>query len=139
MNARMQSVLGAAMLAAVAIAAPAAAQGQQDFSQVKIVTTKVGSNLWALDGQGGRMGVLAGPDGVFIVDSQFAPLSEKLLAAIKQVAPSAPLRFLVNTHVHGDHTGGNENFTKAGVTLLSRPMLRQRLGKPPGPAAARAT
>ncbi|HEY1306943.1 MAG TPA: MBL fold metallo-hydrolase [Vicinamibacterales bacterium] len=139
MNARMQSVLGAVILAAVAVAAPAAAQGQQDFSQVKIVTTRVGSNLWALDGQGGRMGVLAGPDGVFIVDSQFAPLSEKLLAAIKQVAPSAPLRFLVNTHVHGDHTGGNENFAKAGVTLMSRPMLRQRLAKPSAPAAGGAT
>jgi len=124
-------ILGTAVLTA-AIAAPARAQGQQDFSQVKIVTTQVGPSLYALDGQGGRMGVLVGSDGIFIVDSQFAPLSEKLLAAIRQISP-APLKFLVNTHVHGDHTGGNENFTKAGATLLSRPMLRQRLAKPSAP------
>jgi glyoxylase-like metal-dependent hydrolase (beta-lactamase superfamily II) len=124
-------LLGTALLTAI-FSAPALAQGQQDFSQVKIVTTQVGPNLYALDGQGGRMGVLVGSDGIFIVDSQFAPLSEKLIAAIRQISP-APFRFLVNTHVHGDHTGGNENFTKAGATLISRPMLRQRLAKPSAP------
>ena len=89
--------------------APAAAPAQQDFSTVTIVTTKITDRFYTLDGQGGRMAVQVGPEGIFVVDSQFAPLSERLIAAIRQVSP-APLRFLVNTHVHGDHTGGNANF-----------------------------
>jgi len=105
------------------------AQGQQDFSQVQIKTTKLANNFYALDGQGGTIGVLAGPDGVFMVDAQFAPLSEKIMAAIKQISDGR-IRFLVNTHVHGDHTGGNENFGKAGVTILARENLRMRLEKP---------
>ena len=71
---------------AVLIAAPAAAQGQQDFSKVEITTTKISNNFVALDGQGGRIGVLYGPDGIFMVDSQFAPLSEKITAAIRKVS-----------------------------------------------------
>ncbi len=107
----------------------ARAQGQPDFSQVQIKTTKLANNFYALDGQGGTIGVLAGPDGVFMVDAQFAPLSEKIMAAIKQISDGR-IRFLVNTHVHGDHTGGNENFGKAGVTILARENLRMRLEKP---------
>jgi glyoxylase-like metal-dependent hydrolase (beta-lactamase superfamily II) len=107
----------------------ARAQGQPDFSQVQIKTTKLASNFYTLDGQGGTIGVLAGPDGVFMVDAQFAPLSEKIMAAIKQISDGR-IRFLVNTHVHGDHTGGNENFGKAGVTILARENLRMRLEKP---------
>ena len=123
-------VLG--LLAAFA-ATPMRAQ-QQDFSQVKIVPTKITNNFFTLDGQGGRMGVLAGADGVFIVDAQFAPLTERLVASIRQIS-NAPLKLLVNTHVHGDHTGGNENFAKLGVTIMSRPRLRERLAKPSPPAA----
>ena len=81
---------------------------QQDFSQVQIKTTKIGTNFYTLDGSGGTIGVLAGPDGVLMVDAQFAPLSDKIVAAIKQISDGR-IRFLVNTHVHGDHTGGNEN------------------------------
>jgi glyoxylase-like metal-dependent hydrolase (beta-lactamase superfamily II) len=109
---------------------PAAqAQGQQDFSQVQIKTTKLSNNFYALDGQGGTIGVLTGPDGVFMVDAQFAPLTEKIVAAIKQISDGR-IRFLVNTHVHGDHTGGNENLGKMGVTILARENLRMRLEKP---------
>jgi cyclase len=107
----------------------AQAQGQQDFSQVQIKTTKLGTNFYTLDGQGGTIGVLAGPDGVFMVDAQFAPLSEKISAAIKQIS-DRPIKFLVNTHVHGDHTGGNENFGKMGATILARQNLRARLEHP---------
>jgi len=107
----------------------AQAQGQQDFSQVQIKTTKLANNFYALDGQGGTIGVLAGPDGVFMVDAQFAPLTEKIVAAIKQISDGR-IRFLVNTHVHGDHTGGNENLGKMGVTILARENLRMRLEKP---------
>ena len=102
---------------------------------VEIMTTKFGNNFYAIDGQGGRMGALFGPDGVFLVDAQFSVVTDRLVAAIRQIAPDARLRFLVNTHVHGDHTGGNENFAKLGVTLLSRPQLRARLQKPSPPAA----
>ncbi|MBI4263853.1 MAG: MBL fold metallo-hydrolase [Acidobacteria bacterium] len=127
--------------------APAGGQPQQP---VQVTTTKFGNNFYAIDGRGGRMGALVGPDGVFLVDAQFPDVTDRIVAAIRQVAPDARLRFLVNTHVHGDHTGGNENFAKLGATLLSRPMLRARLMKPsppapggnppaPAPAAALAT
>jgi glyoxylase-like metal-dependent hydrolase (beta-lactamase superfamily II) len=113
-------------------AVPVMAQGQ-DFSKVEIVTTKISDNFVALDGQGGRIGVLYGPDGVFMVDSQFAPLGDKIVAAIRKVSDK-PIKFLVNTHVHGDHTGGNENIGKMGATIIARPMLRERLIKPNPPA-----
>jgi glyoxylase-like metal-dependent hydrolase (beta-lactamase superfamily II) len=103
------------------------------MSQVQIKTTKIGPSFYTLDGQGGTIGALVGPDGVFLVDSQFAPLTEKIVAAVKQISP-APIRFLVNTHVHGDHTGGNENLGKLGVVIMARPELRARLVKP-APAA----
>ncbi len=120
-------------------AAPAAAP-QQDFSKVEIKTTKLSDSVYTLEGSGGTLGILVGPDGVFMVDTQYAPLTEKLVAAIKQVS-SAPIRFMVNTHVHPDHTGGNENFAKLGVTLLSSDQLRTRLGSGarPAPPAALAT
>jgi glyoxylase-like metal-dependent hydrolase (beta-lactamase superfamily II) len=83
------------------------------------------------------IGVLAGPDGVLMVDSQFAPLTDKIVAAIKQISDGR-IRFLINTHVHGDHTGGNENFAKLGVAVLARDQLRARLAgaATPAPAAA---
>jgi glyoxylase-like metal-dependent hydrolase (beta-lactamase superfamily II) len=97
--------------------------------EVKVVTTNLGGNVYGIDGQGGRAAALIGPDGIFMVDSQFAPVTEKIVAALKGLSP-APLRFLVNTHVHGDHSGGNENFAKLGVTILGRPNLRNQLLNP---------
>ena len=73
--------------------------------------------------------VLSGPDGILLVDSQFAPLTDKIVAAVKQIS-NAPIRFLINTHVHGDHTGGNENLGKMGVTIFAREELRNRLIHP---------
>jgi len=116
-------------LALVAIGAVAQAQGQPDFSKVQIKTNKITNNFYTLEGQGGTIGVLTGPDGVFMVDTQFAPLTEKIVAAIKQIS-NAPIKFVVNTHVHGDHTGGNENLGKMGVTILARENLRNRLMHP---------
>jgi glyoxylase-like metal-dependent hydrolase (beta-lactamase superfamily II) len=107
----------------------AAAQNQQDFSKVEIKTTQIANNFYTLEGQGGTIGALVGPDGVFLVDSQFAPLTDKIVAAVKRISNS-PIRFLVDTHVHGDHTGGNENFAKLGVVLFSRDQLRARLAMP---------
>jgi cyclase len=130
---------------ALAVAAVAAVAGtglvaqQQDFSQVQIKTTKIGPSFYTLDGQGGTIGIQTGPDGVFMVDAQFAPLSDKIVAAIKQVSDGR-IRFLVNTHVHGDHTGGNENLGKLGVVILARPELRARLAGPnPGANGAPGT
>lgn len=102
---------------------------QPDFSKVQIKTTKISDNFYTLEGQGGTIGVLVGPDGVFMVDSEFAPLSEKIAAAIHQISDK-PIRFMVNTHVHGDHTGGNANFAKMGVTIFARDELRYRLAHP---------
>jgi cyclase len=127
-------------------APPAAAPAPPDFSKVQIKTTKLSSNFYTLDGQGGTIGVLVGPDGILLVDSQFAPLTEKIVAAIRQIS-DVPIRFLINTHVHPDHTGGNENLGKMGVIIFSRDELRARLaqsvpaangnpGRPASPTAA---
>lgn len=144
----MSSSVGRAMLVVFAVLALAAfswAQGQPDFSKVEIKTTKLTDNFYTLEGQGGTIGILTGPDGIFMVDTQFAPLSGKIAAAIKQVS-NQPVKFIVNTHVHPDHTGGNENFEKMGAVLISRNELRDRLEHPapgangapgtPAPAAA---
>ena len=115
--------------AAILVTTLAYAQGGQDFSKVEIKANKVTDKFYTLDGQGGTIGVLTGPDGVFMVDTQFAPLSDKIAAAIKQITPQ-PIKFVVNTHVHGDHTGGDENFGKMGATIISREELRFRLAHP---------
>jgi cyclase len=120
----------------VGLALNAQAQGQPDFSKVEIKTTKLAPNFYMLEGSGGAIGVLTGPDGVFMVDGEFAPLSAKIAAAIKQIS-NQPIRFMVNTHVHPDHTGGNENFAKMGVTIFARGTLRDRLMHPA--AAANGT
>jgi cyclase len=119
------------LLAALAAAAVVAlGQGAPDFSKVQIKTTKLSDNFYTLEGQGGTICVLTGPDGVLMVDAQFAPLSEKIAAAIKQLSGGQPIKYLINTHVHGDHTGGNENFGKMGATIIARPELRNRLAHP---------
>jgi len=121
------------IVAAISFATVAQAQQQIDFSKIEIKTTKIADDFYTLEGQGGTISVLTGPDGVLLVDSQFAPLTEKLVAAIKKISDK-PIRFLIDTHVHGDHIGGNENFAKLGVTIFSRDQLRARLAHP-NPAA----
>jgi len=126
------------MIVAIVALALGLQAAQPDFSKVEIKTTKLAPNFYVLEGQGGAIGVLVGPDGVFMVDSQFAPLSDKIAAAIRQIS-DRPIKFMVNTHVHGDHTGGDENFAKMGVTIVARDELRARLAAPsngPKPAAA---
>lgn len=124
----------AATALVIGLASAAGAQQQQDFSAVQIKATKLADNFYTLEGQGGMIGALVGPDGVFMVDSQFAPLTEKIVAAIKQIS-DRPIKFLVNTHQHPDHTGGNENFAKLGVTVISRDELRGRLAATTGRGA----
>jgi glyoxylase-like metal-dependent hydrolase (beta-lactamase superfamily II) len=98
---------------------------QQDFSKVEIKATQVSDNIYMLEGQGGNIGVCAGNDGILIVDSQFAPLADKIRAALKQIN-NGNLKFLLNTHWHGDHTGGNPIFGKE-TTIIAHTNVRNRL------------
>lgn len=127
--------LTAPLVSAVALlCAPAAfAQALPDFGKVEIKTTRLAPDFFTLEGQGGTISVLTGPDGLLLVDSQFAPLTDKLVAALRKVSDQ-PIRFLVDTHVHPDHTGGNANFAKLGATIFARDQLRYRL-EHPNPAA----
>jgi cyclase len=89
----------------------------QDFADVEIHTLQVRDDIYMLVGQGGNVTVQVGDDGVLIVDTQFAPLSEKILAAIAELSDK-PIRYIINTHYHGDHIGGNENLRIAGATVI---------------------
>ena len=122
-------------LATTLLLAPAATAQQQppapppplvDWDKVQIKTTDLGNNTYMLEGQGGNITVAVGTDGIIMVDGQFAPLSDKIKAAIKAISP-LPIKYLINTHYHGDHTGGNENFAKDGVTVVAHDNLRVRL------------
>jgi cyclase len=119
----------AALAAGLALVAPAFAQPPMDFSRVEIKTTRLADDFYTLEGQGGRLSVLTGPDGVLVVDSQYAPLTDRLVTAIRKFSDK-PIRFLVDTHVHPDHTGGNENFARLGATIFARETLRARLEHP---------
>jgi cyclase len=97
-----------------------------DWSKIQIKTRDLGNNTYMLEGQGGNITVAVGTDGIIMVDSQFAPLSDKIKSAIKAISP-VPVKYLVNTHFHGDHTGGNENFAKDGVVVMAHDNIRVRL------------
>jgi cyclase len=108
------------------LAASLAARAQQpDFSKVEIKTTAVAGNVYLLEGSGGNIGVSAGPDGLLIVDDQFAPLAEKIQAALEKINPGK-LKFVLNTHFHGDHTGGNAHFGR-DATVVAQTNVRKRL------------
>ena len=98
----------------------------QNMEQVEIKTQQITQEVYLLRGAGGNIGILTGPDGVFMIDDQFAALSDKLIAAIATISEQ-PVRFLVNTHHHGDHTGGNENFDDQGALILAHQNVRERL------------
>lgn len=111
-------------LALLFVISPAAAQ--TDFSKVEIKTVEVADGVYMLQGAGGNIGLSAGEDGAFVIDDQFAPLSAKIMAAIKAVTDK-PVDYVLNTHYHGDHTGGNENFDQAGATIVAQDNVRKRL------------
>ena len=134
------------LAAAFAALASLPAFAQQDFSKVEIKTEKLAEGVWMLTGAGGNIGVFAGDDGVFMIDSQYAPLTDKIRAAIAAVTDKK-IRFLLNTHWHGDHVGGNENLGKTGVVIVAQENVRKRMSteqfnkmfdkkEPPSPAAA---
>jgi glyoxylase-like metal-dependent hydrolase (beta-lactamase superfamily II) len=139
MNRAAQSFL--VLLAAAAMPVSASAQRGIPYDKIEIKTDKVAPNLYMLsgsenvdpghpDGAGGRIGVLAGPDGIFMVDSQYLQIGDKVLAAVRRIDPG-PIRFLVNTHIHGDHTAGNATFAKLGAVLLAREELRAGMARQP--------
>lgn len=119
----MRSALSA-IAVMTALASPALAQ--RDFSKVEIKTTQVTPGIYMLEGAGGNIGLSVGPDGAFVIDDQFAPLSDKILAAIGAVS-SQPVKFVLNTHWHGDHTGGNEAFHNKGAIVVAQDNARKRL------------
>jgi cyclase len=120
---------GVAMLAGVmTLGQIGRAQQQQDFSKVQIKVTKVSGNIYMLEGEGGNIAASVGEDGIAIVDDQFAPLAEKIQAALKNLGiTDKPVRFVINTHYHGDHTGGNVPFANAGSTVIAQDNVRKRL------------
>jgi glyoxylase-like metal-dependent hydrolase (beta-lactamase superfamily II) len=111
------------------MAAMAGALAQQpNYDTVRIRPVLVSNNLYFLKGSGGNIGVLIGNDGTLMIDDQFAPLSNKINGAIKTLSPGE-IKFLINTHIHGDHTGGNDNFKKMGITILAQDQVRERMTK----------
>jgi cyclase len=125
------------------LAAPAVAQ---DFDKVTIQDTDLGGGIHMLTGQGGNLGLSVGADGAFLIDDQYAPLTEKITAAIKKLT-SKRVQFVLNTHWHGDHTGGNENMGKAGAIIVAHENVRVRMSSeqfnkvfdrktPPSPSGA---
>jgi len=119
-----KTLLAALAASTMLIAAPALAQ--QDFSKVEIKTTDLGNKTYRLEGAGGNITLAVGSDGLLMVDTQFAPLSDKIKAAVKAISP-LPIKYIVVTHFHGDHTGGVANFQKDGAIVLSQDNIRLRL------------
>ena len=120
----------AAMMAlsspALAQTPPAAAPPPPDFSKVEIKTTDLGDNCYMLEGQGGNITVAVAKEGIIMVDGQFAPLHDKIKAAVAVIS-NLPIKYLINTHYHGDHTGGNESFAKDGAIIVAQINVKNRL------------
>lgn len=136
-------VLAGALWLASGIAPALAAD--DEFDKVEIKVHKVAGNIYMLEGEGGNIGVSVGPDGIVIVDDEFAPLAPKIKAALRTVGQDKPLRFVLNTHYHGDHTGGNVVFGESAA-IIAHENVRNRLAsgskarngreRPPAPKAA---
>jgi glyoxylase-like metal-dependent hydrolase (beta-lactamase superfamily II) len=117
--------MAALAVSTIAFGGAASAQGI-DFSKVEIKTIDLGGSTYRLEGQGGNITVAVGTDGIIMVDGQFAPLHDKIKAAIAAISP-LPIKYLVNTHFHGDHTGGNAGFQNEGATAVAQDNVRVRL------------
>ena len=115
-----------AVLGICFLAAPTAGEAQRDFSGVVITVTHVAGGVYMLEGRGGNIGLHVGDDGAFVVDDQFAPLTDKIMAAIREIT-TKDVQFVINTHWHGDHTGGNEAMGKAGALIVAHENVRKRM------------
>ena len=100
--------------------------GQRNWDAIEIKTEKVADDIYCLYGSGGNIGLAVGQEYAYLIDDQFAPLSEKILAAVSKITDK-PIQFLVNTHWHGDHVGGNENFAKGGTVIVAHEAVRERM------------
>ncbi len=129
MGKKIRTSMVLSLVGGALVCGPAAmTQQQPDFSKVQIKTTKVSGNIYMLEGQGGNIAASVGEDGIVIVDDQFAPLADKIQAALKELKiTDKPVRFVINTHYHGDHSGGNVPFNNAGSTLIAQDNVRKRL------------
>ena len=114
------------ILAAAAFVAASFGASAQDFSRVEVRAQKLNETTYMLVGSGGNIGLSVGEDAVFVIDDQYAPLTPKITAAIAEITPK-PVRFVLNTHWHFDHTGGNENFGKAGALIVAHDNVRKRM------------
>lgn len=123
---RFTSFLRAAALCTAAALATGVAQAQSRFDKVEIRTEQLSPSTYVLFGAGGNIGLSVGADSVFVIDDQYAPLSEKIAAAIKKITDK-PVQFVLNTHWHSDHTGGNENFAKGGALIMAHDNVKKRL------------
>lgn len=101
---------------------------QTNYDTVRIRPVKITEQIYMLKGAGGNIGAMIGREGTLLIDNQFAPLSNKINGAVKTLDPGE-IKFLINTHLHGDHTGGNENFKKMGVTMMAHNQVRERMMK----------
>lgn len=110
------------------VALPSSSVLAQDLDNVEIKVHPVAGSVYYLEGSGGNIGVFIGDDGVFLIDDQYAPLTEKIVAAIRTLS-TEPIRFLINTHMHPDHTGGNENFGKMGTMIYGHENVRTQMAK----------
>ncbi len=102
---------------------------QRDWDAIEIRTEKVTEDIYALFGSGGNIGLAVGHDYAYLIDDQFAPLSDKIIAAVRKIT-NKPIRYLVNTHWHGDHVGGNENFAEGGTVIVAHEAVRKRMSLP---------
>jgi cyclase len=118
--------LAALAATTVFIAQNANAQQPVDWDKIQIKTTDLGHNTYMLMGQGGNIIIAVGSDGIIMVDTEFAPLSVKIKAAITAISP-LPIKYVINTHFHGDHTGGDENFQNDGAIVVAQDNVRVRL------------
>lgn len=142
---KLKTYVSVTLMALVVFAVSTQAQ-EQNFDDVSVEAVNVAGRIYIISGPGGNIGVSIGEDSTFLVDDLFAPLTEKIIAAIEKVSDK-PVGFIINTHWHGDHTGGNENFGKASAVIIAQENVRDRLSAgqfmeyfnktvPPAPAAA---
>jgi len=122
----MRSPLLRTLMASAALLAASPAFAQEDFSKVEIRTEKVADGIYMMTGSGGNLGLSVGADAVFLIDDQYAPLTPKIQAAIAAIT-GKPVQFILNTHWHGDHTGGNEGFAEAGALIVAHDNVRKRM------------
>ena len=130
----MRVTLGIGCLSLLVIGG-AMAQQDRDWDAVTLTIHHVAGDVYYLEGAGGNIGLSVGEDGIVMVDDQFAPLTERILATIADL-DDGEIRFVINTHVHGDHVGGNENLGKLGITILANDRVRVRMAEEMAPDIA---